>query len=199
MSDERHDDGGESACFAHLICPDVRRRLDGSAHVGGCAWMDAAERQVDPGRRRRSHTQRTETSTSASTRDSDVRIAKIRKSSGHDLTRHSGSITCYLISTKSIEIDLTLKDIPNEKSQCEESRSHASVAFLPLSLARDAVLLGRRLSETVNVVGYSIVASAYTALETAFHKTGRRAGCHLHQLLRRVDDPGRGRRRGPAG
>jgi hypothetical protein len=33
-------EGGESACFAHLICPECGAVLDGSEHVQGCTWVD---------------------------------------------------------------------------------------------------------------------------------------------------------------
>ncbi len=46
-----------------------------------------------------------------------------------------------------------------------------AIAFLPLSLLATQSSSGAA-SETVNVVGYSIVANAYTALEKAFAKTG---------------------------
>lgn len=34
----RDDEGGESACFAHLICPECGAVLDGSVHSTECAW-----------------------------------------------------------------------------------------------------------------------------------------------------------------
>lgn len=42
MSEEdvANDEGGESACFAHLICPACGAVLDGSEHVKGCTWVD---------------------------------------------------------------------------------------------------------------------------------------------------------------
>jgi hypothetical protein len=52
MSDQRREDdprepdadepppedaGGESACYAHLLCPECGVVLDGSAHLAGCS------------------------------------------------------------------------------------------------------------------------------------------------------------------
>ena len=50
MSDEHVDEaeGGDSACFAHLICPECGVVLDGTAHVEGCTWTDT-EHVVEPG------------------------------------------------------------------------------------------------------------------------------------------------------
>ena len=49
MSDEVNSEaeGGESACFAHLICPECGAVLDGSAHVVGCTWVEP-ESDPDP-------------------------------------------------------------------------------------------------------------------------------------------------------
>jgi hypothetical protein len=33
-------EGGESACFAHLICPECGIVLDGATHVQGCTWVE---------------------------------------------------------------------------------------------------------------------------------------------------------------
>lgn len=46
MNDDRslEDEGGESACFAHLLCPECGAVLDGSAHVKSCTWRDPEER-----------------------------------------------------------------------------------------------------------------------------------------------------------
>jgi len=43
MPDERSDDteGGESACFAHLICPECGVVLGDTTHVDGCTWVAA--------------------------------------------------------------------------------------------------------------------------------------------------------------
>jgi hypothetical protein len=38
--DPGNDEGGESACFAHLICPECGVVLDGTEHVQGCTWVD---------------------------------------------------------------------------------------------------------------------------------------------------------------
>jgi hypothetical protein len=32
------DEGGESSCYAHLICPECGIVLDGSAHSKECTW-----------------------------------------------------------------------------------------------------------------------------------------------------------------
>ena len=42
MTDPRSndDEGGESACFAHLICPECGAVLDGGEHAQGCTWID---------------------------------------------------------------------------------------------------------------------------------------------------------------
>jgi hypothetical protein len=34
------DEGGESACFAHLICPECEVVLDGADHLQWCTWVD---------------------------------------------------------------------------------------------------------------------------------------------------------------
>jgi hypothetical protein len=39
--------GGESACFAHLICPDCGAVLDGAVHAQGCTWV-APGSHLDP-------------------------------------------------------------------------------------------------------------------------------------------------------
>jgi len=36
-----NEEGGESACFAHLICPECAIVLDGTEHAPGCALGDA--------------------------------------------------------------------------------------------------------------------------------------------------------------
>jgi hypothetical protein len=38
MTDERNeeDQGGESACYVHLLCPECGAVLDGNEHVRGC-------------------------------------------------------------------------------------------------------------------------------------------------------------------
>jgi hypothetical protein len=36
------DEGGESSCYAHLICPECGIVLDGSAHSKGCTWEKSA-------------------------------------------------------------------------------------------------------------------------------------------------------------
>jgi hypothetical protein len=40
MDDEvaREDEGGESACFAHLTCPECGVLLDGAGHSLQCHW-----------------------------------------------------------------------------------------------------------------------------------------------------------------
>jgi hypothetical protein len=38
--DPGNDEGGESACFAHLICPECGVVFDGTEHVQGCTWVD---------------------------------------------------------------------------------------------------------------------------------------------------------------
>jgi hypothetical protein len=35
----REDEGGESACFAHLTCPECGVMFDGSAHLTECHWV----------------------------------------------------------------------------------------------------------------------------------------------------------------
>jgi hypothetical protein len=35
---EDEDEGGESACFAHLICPECGVVLEDAKHVQGCGW-----------------------------------------------------------------------------------------------------------------------------------------------------------------
>jgi hypothetical protein len=49
MPDENFEEGegGESACFAHLICPECGIVLDGSEHARGCDWVDY-ESVLDP-------------------------------------------------------------------------------------------------------------------------------------------------------
>jgi hypothetical protein len=39
---QRQDEGGESACFAHLICPECGIVLDGSPHPTECHWEASA-------------------------------------------------------------------------------------------------------------------------------------------------------------
>jgi hypothetical protein len=34
------DEGGESSCFAHLICPECGVVLDGADHLQWCTWVD---------------------------------------------------------------------------------------------------------------------------------------------------------------
>jgi hypothetical protein len=36
--------GGESACFAHLICPECGTVLDDTAHRKDCSWMNSESR-----------------------------------------------------------------------------------------------------------------------------------------------------------
>jgi hypothetical protein len=38
--DSEDDAGGESACFAHLICPECGVVLDGAQLHQGCTWVD---------------------------------------------------------------------------------------------------------------------------------------------------------------
>jgi len=38
--DSEGDEGGESACFAHLICPECGVVLEGAQHHPGCTWVD---------------------------------------------------------------------------------------------------------------------------------------------------------------
>jgi len=40
VTDDRsaNDEGGESACFAHLICPECGVVLDGAEHEQSCTW-----------------------------------------------------------------------------------------------------------------------------------------------------------------
>ena len=42
MSDEHSEEdlGGESACYAHLICPECGVVMDGSEHLNNCSWVD---------------------------------------------------------------------------------------------------------------------------------------------------------------
>jgi hypothetical protein len=49
MTDENSEEeqGGESACFAHLICPECGVVLDGSEHTQECTWVDP-ESGLDP-------------------------------------------------------------------------------------------------------------------------------------------------------
>src|SRR5664279_3708686 len=81
---------------------------------------------------------------------------------------HSVTRVCTIFSTKSIEI-LHLKDIPMKQASAKRVVATA-IAFLPLSLL--ATQSSGAAPQPVNVVGYSIVANAYTALEKAFVKTG---------------------------
>jgi hypothetical protein len=37
---DRDGEGGESACFAHLLCPDCGVVLDEGDHAATCAWVD---------------------------------------------------------------------------------------------------------------------------------------------------------------
>jgi hypothetical protein len=39
--DSENDECGESACFAHLICPECGVVFDGAKHLPGCTWVDA--------------------------------------------------------------------------------------------------------------------------------------------------------------
>jgi hypothetical protein len=41
MADElaSEDEGGESACYAHLACPQCGSILDGSGHSTKCQWQ----------------------------------------------------------------------------------------------------------------------------------------------------------------
>src|SRR5271154_858410 len=64
---------------------------------------------------------------------------------------------------------MTLKDILMKKANAKRVAATA-ITFLPLSLL--ATQSSGAASQPVNVVGYSIVANAYTALEKAFNKTG---------------------------
>jgi hypothetical protein len=41
------DEGGESACFAHLLCPECGVVLDGADHLQWCTWVDP-ESALDP-------------------------------------------------------------------------------------------------------------------------------------------------------
>ena len=45
--DPGNDEGGESACFAHLICPECGVVLDGAEHAQGCTWVDS-DSGLDP-------------------------------------------------------------------------------------------------------------------------------------------------------
>jgi hypothetical protein len=47
MTDDHSDEGGESACFAHVICPECGVVLDGAEHQQGCTWVDP-ESGLDP-------------------------------------------------------------------------------------------------------------------------------------------------------
>jgi hypothetical protein len=42
VSDDQpeEDEGGESACLAHLICPECCVVLDGAEHLKDCSWAD---------------------------------------------------------------------------------------------------------------------------------------------------------------
>jgi hypothetical protein len=37
--DLKREEGGEAACYAHLICPQCATVLDGSDHAVGCPWV----------------------------------------------------------------------------------------------------------------------------------------------------------------
>lgn len=41
------DQGGESACFAHLICPECGVVLDGADHRRTCTWVET-QSGLDP-------------------------------------------------------------------------------------------------------------------------------------------------------
>jgi hypothetical protein len=41
------NDGGESACFAHLICPECGVVLDGADHRQTCTWVNP-QSGIDP-------------------------------------------------------------------------------------------------------------------------------------------------------
>jgi hypothetical protein len=41
------DEGGESSCFAHLICPECGIVLDGSAHSKECTWVTTSSDVVE--------------------------------------------------------------------------------------------------------------------------------------------------------
>ena len=95
-----------------------------------------------------------------------------------------------------MEIDL-IKGPPYEKSQFEANRRNRGG---PLADgAPGDGLPGRAASDTVNVVGYSIVAKRLHGPGDRLLAHRRRPGRHVHELLRRLDDPGRGRRRRSAG
>ena len=52
--DSEEVEGGESACFAHLICPECGAVLDGTEHVESCPCVDLESApdprdRVDPG------------------------------------------------------------------------------------------------------------------------------------------------------
>jgi hypothetical protein len=42
--DQVEGDGGESACYAHLICPECGTVLDGAEHLDDCTWMESNSR-----------------------------------------------------------------------------------------------------------------------------------------------------------
>jgi hypothetical protein len=50
MADEeaREDEGGESACFAHLLCPECGVMIDGSEHSTQCHWATPESGFVAP-------------------------------------------------------------------------------------------------------------------------------------------------------
>jgi len=52
MVDEgpRDDEGGESACFAHVICPECGAVLDGSGHSKQCTFETLAMKVNRPDR-----------------------------------------------------------------------------------------------------------------------------------------------------
>jgi hypothetical protein len=42
--DEVEGGGGESACYAHLICPECGTVLDDAEHRDDCTWMESESR-----------------------------------------------------------------------------------------------------------------------------------------------------------
>ena len=46
MTDDRGEarEGGESACYAHLICPECGTVLDGAVHRDGCTRTESESR-----------------------------------------------------------------------------------------------------------------------------------------------------------
>ena len=40
MTTEERDEGGESACFAHLVCPECGVVIGESGHQQWCAYVD---------------------------------------------------------------------------------------------------------------------------------------------------------------